>query len=83
MEEKWTTDAKRWAEYFESKYPVCDKLDKWENEDPETWEPLTDVESNMIRKLSKGVGVYILFMITETSTGSLNVEQYQEHNHGL
>jgi predicted heme/steroid binding protein len=50
MEEKWTTDAKRWADYFESKYPVCGKLDKWENEDPESWDPLSEEEMEALSK---------------------------------
>lgn len=50
MEQKWIDDAKGWAEYMESKYPKCGKLDKWVNEDPETWPELTDEEKEAINK---------------------------------
>ena len=49
MKEKWIEDAKGWAGYFEAKYPVCAKLDKWE-EDPETWPELTAEELEAFEK---------------------------------
>lgn len=50
MEEKWIKDAKGWEEYMEAKYPKCGKLDRWENEDPETWPELSDEEKEAISK---------------------------------
>ena len=50
MKEKWTKDARKWHEYMSAKYPVCGKLDKWENEDPETWPELTEEELEAFEK---------------------------------
>lgn len=50
MEEKWKADAKGWADYFAVKYPVCGKLDKWENEDPDSWPELTEEELKDLEK---------------------------------
>jgi predicted heme/steroid binding protein len=50
LEEKWITDATRWADYFESKYPIAGKLDKWENGASETWEPLSEEEKEALGK---------------------------------
>ena len=49
MKEKWHKDAKNWEEYFDAKYPVCGKLDKWD-EDPETWPELSEEEMEAFEK---------------------------------
>ena len=49
MEEKWKTDAAGWADYFAVKYPVCGKLDKWD-EDPDSWPELTPEELKDLEK---------------------------------
>lgn len=49
MTEKWTKDAKGWAEYFDVKYPVCGRLDKWD-EDTSQWPELTPEEIEAIEK---------------------------------
>jgi len=49
MEEKWKTDAKGWGDYFAVKYPVCGKLDKWD-EDPDSWPELSEEEMKEIDK---------------------------------
>jgi len=49
MKEKWVKDAKKWCEYMEAKYPVCGKLDKWD-EDPETWPELSEEEMEAFEK---------------------------------
>ena len=41
--------ASRAADYFAAKYPVCGKLDKWE-EDPETWPELSEEELKELEK---------------------------------
>lgn len=41
MEEKWIKDATGWKDYFAVKYPVCGKLDKWD-EDPASWPELSE-----------------------------------------
>lgn len=49
MEEKWVNDAKGWSEYFAAKYPVCGKLDKWD-EDQSEWPQLTKEELEAFEK---------------------------------
>ena len=49
MDEAWIKDAKGWAEYFDAKYPVCAKLDKWE-ENMEDWPELTPEELETLNK---------------------------------
>lgn len=49
MEQKWIEDAKGWVDYMKSKYPICGKLDKWE-EDPNSWPELTEEEKEAINK---------------------------------
>jgi predicted heme/steroid binding protein len=48
--EKWTADAQKWGSYFATKYPICGKLDVWENSDPATWDPLSDREQEELAK---------------------------------
>jgi predicted heme/steroid binding protein len=50
MKQKWKDDAKGWADYFGAKYPVCGRLDKWDEEISE-WPELTSEE---IESLEKG-----------------------------
>ena len=50
MKEKWIKDAKGWGEYFDAKYPVCGKLDKWANEDPDSWPELEGEELEAYEK---------------------------------
>jgi hypothetical protein len=50
MEDKWISDAKGWVEYMEAKYPKCGRLDKWENEDPESWPELSEEEKEAVKK---------------------------------
>jgi hypothetical protein len=44
MQDKWKENAEGWVEYFGAKYPVAGQLDKWVNEDPETWPELSEQE---------------------------------------
>ena len=53
MQPKWKEDAKGWEEYFASKYPVCGKLDRWE-EDESAWPELTEEE---IENFEKGCSI--------------------------
>jgi len=50
MKEEWIKDAQGWKEYFEAKYPVCGRLDEWD-EDTSKWPELTAEE---IESLEKG-----------------------------
>lgn len=45
MREEWVESAKGWAQYYDAKYPVAGKLDKWE-EEMSTWDemPADEVE---------------------------------------
>lgn len=49
MKDKWYEDAKKWEEYFATKYPVCGRLDKWE-EDVESWPELSADEVEAFEK---------------------------------
>lgn len=49
MKEKWTKSAKGWQDYFDMKYPVAGKLDKW-SEDPEGWPELSEDEMADLEK---------------------------------
>ena len=49
MKEKWVQTAKGWEGYFDAKYPVAGKLDKWE-EDPESWAPLSEEDMQDLEK---------------------------------
>lgn len=49
MKEKWTKDGQGWVEYFKVKYPVCGRLDKWD-EDTTQWPELTPEEIEAIEK---------------------------------
>ena len=49
LDEKMHKSAKNWSEYYDTKYPVCGKLDKWD-EDYETWPELTDEEKEQLKK---------------------------------
>jgi hypothetical protein len=50
MTDKQHTAARGWVEYFEAKYPVCGKLNVWEQGDCETWPELTDEEKERFEK---------------------------------
>lgn len=50
MEEKWVKSAKGWQEFFDMKYPVAAKLDKWGLEGPESMPKLSDEEMEDIEK---------------------------------
>lgn len=50
LTEKQHKTAKGWQDYFDTKYPKCGRLDKWENEDPETWPELTAEEQEAFDK---------------------------------
>jgi predicted heme/steroid binding protein len=49
MKQKWWDDGKNWDEYFAAKYPVCGRLDKWD-EDYEAWEELPEEEVEAFEK---------------------------------
>jgi hypothetical protein len=49
MKEKWIKDAKGWGEYFAAKYPVCGRLDKWD-EDTSQWAELSPEDLEALEK---------------------------------
>jgi predicted heme/steroid binding protein len=49
MKPKWWDDAKRWDEYMAAKYPVCGRLDKWD-EDYEAWPELSEEDMEAFEK---------------------------------
>lgn len=49
LNEEMMKGAKNWSEYYDSKYPVCGKLDKYD-EDVESWPELTEEELTQIKK---------------------------------
>lgn len=49
MQEKWIKTAKGWQDFFDAKYPVAGKLDRWE-EDPESWPELSEEELGDLEK---------------------------------
>jgi len=49
MDDKMTESARQWKEYYDTKYPVCGKLEKW-SEDSSSWPQLTEEELEQLRK---------------------------------
>jgi hypothetical protein len=49
LDNKMTKGAKQWEEYYDEKYPVCGRLDKWD-EDYEKWPELTEEEAEALSK---------------------------------
>ena len=49
LDEKQESGAKNWAAYYDTKYPVCGRLDNWD-EDAEQWPELTDEEKEELSK---------------------------------
>jgi len=49
MTEKQIKASKGWEGYFDAKYPVAGKLDKWD-EDPESWPELSAEEAEELEK---------------------------------
>lgn len=49
MKEDWVESAKGWAQYYDQKYPVAGKLDKWE-QDMKSWNELSDEEMEEFEK---------------------------------
>lgn len=49
LNDKMRNGAQNWKEYFDTKYPVCGRLDKWD-EDTAAWPELTPEEMEQIQK---------------------------------
>lgn len=44
----WKEGAEKWVDYYAGKYPKCGRLDKWENEDPDSWPEPTPEETEAL-----------------------------------
>jgi predicted heme/steroid binding protein len=49
MNDKVTRGARQWEGYYMMKYPVCGRLDKWD-ENTEDWHELTEAEAEALQK---------------------------------
>lgn len=49
MQDKWIKDSKGWADYMAAKYPVCGRLDKWD-ENTDEWPELSPEELEAFEK---------------------------------